>query len=188
MHIQRIVAGSVVVSLLGSGLGTAQPEQEGRRGVRTPEGELVLLNKDFREPTCVLDDFHDAAAKADFQRYFSHWTGESVFLGTDATERWVGDEFREFARPHFEKGKGWRYVARDRKVTPAPGGQYAYFDELLSNDKLGTCRGSGVLRLVDGEWKILQYNLSVPIPNEMAADVVALIRPAAEPKSPVQPQ
>ena len=46
----------------------------------------------------VLNDFHEAAAAADFGRYFKHWTAASVFLGTDATERWVGDEFKEFAR------------------------------------------------------------------------------------------
>ena len=186
MNRRTPLAGLLLASISGAAIAIAQPEARSPR--TAPAEDYVLINKDFRDPSRVLDDFHDAAAKADFQRYFSHWTSESVFLGTDATERWVGDEFKDFARPHFDKGKGWTYRARDRKVTSAPGGQYSYFDELLTNDKLGTCRGSGVLRLVDGEWKILQYNLSIPIPNEKAAEVAALIRPAAEPKSPVQPQ
>ena len=182
----RTILASLVLVSTGAALAFSQPE--GRRSSAETGDEYVLINKDFRDPSRVLDDFHDAAAKADFQRYFSHWTTESVFLGTDATERWVGDEFKEFARPHFDKGKGWTYRARDRKITSAPGGQYAYFDELLTNEKLGTCRGSGVLRVVEGEWKVLQYNLSIPIPNEKAEAVAALIRPAAEPKAPVQPQ
>lgn len=133
----------------------------------------------------VLDDFHDAAAKADFDRYFSHWTDESVFLGTDATERWTGGEFREFARPHFEKGRGWTYRPHDRRITYAPGGEQAFFDELLDNDKLGLCRGSGVLGRVDGRWKVLQYNLSIPIPNDMAERVVGMIgAPKPDPNRP----
>ncbi len=138
-------------------------------------GDFALIGTDFRDPANVLDDFHDAAARADFARYFSHWTPESVFLGTDATERWVGGEFEAFARPHFDAGKGWTYRARERRISTAPGGQTAYFDELLENAKLGTCRGSGVLHLVDGEWKILQYNLSIPIPNDKAAEVAGII-------------
>lgn len=130
----------------------------------------------------MLDGFHAAASKADFEAYFGAWTDASVFLGTDATERWVGREFRDFARPHFEKGKGWTYRPRDRGITLAPGESVAYFDELLENDKLGTCRGSGVAGKAGGKWVVLQYNLSIPIPNDDAAKVVELIRPAPAPK------
>jgi hypothetical protein len=126
------------------------------------------------DPGAVLDDFHDAAAKADYARYFSHWTEESVFLGTDATERWVGNQFGAFARPIFEKGKGWTYRPHDRHLSGS--GETVFFDELLDNEKLGLCRGSGVLRRVGGEWKVLQYNLSIPIPNERALQVAEMIR------------
>lgn len=134
----------------------------------------------------VLDDFHDAAAKADGHRYFSYWTNESVFLGTDATERWTGDQFLAFAKPYFDQGKGWTYRPRDRAITLGPGGEYAFFDELLDNDKLGVCRGSGVLRRMDGGWRILQYNLSIPVPNESAGEVVRTIRESgkADPNEP----
>src|SRR5690349_244610 len=36
----------------------------------------------------VLDDWHRAAASADEARYFSHFTSDAIFLGTDKTERW----------------------------------------------------------------------------------------------------
>lgn len=130
----------------------------------------------------MLDGFHAAASKADFDAYFGVWTDASVFLGTDATERWVGREFRDFAKPHFDKGKGWTYRPRDRGVTLAPGGTIAYFDELLENDKLGLCRGSGVVAKAGERWVVLQYNLSIPIPNDMAAKVVDLISPPPPPK------
>lgn len=124
----------------------------------------------------VLDDFHDAAAKADFDRYFKHWSPLSVFLGTDATERWVGQEFKDFAKPHFDAGKGWAYRPHDRHIQVAPNNEAAFFDELLDNDKLGLCRGSGVLRKMEGEWWLMQYNLSIPVPNDLATRVVGLIK------------
>ena len=52
----------------------------------------------------------------------------------------------------------------------------AWLDEELSNETYGACRGTGVLIEVDGTWKIIQYNLSIPIPNALAAPVVELIR------------
>jgi ketosteroid isomerase-like protein len=137
--------------------------------------------RERRDPSAdvarALDGFHDAAAKADLERYFGHMTPEGVFLGTDATERWQGRQFREFCRPYFEKGKGWTYRPRDRHVELGPGGTTAWFDELLDNDSYGTCRGSGVLVLGgDGIWRIAQYNLSMPIPNDLAKPVVKMIR------------
>ena len=125
----------------------------------------------------VLDDFHRAAADGDFERYFGHFAADAVFLGTDAGERWTVEEFEAYARPYFGPGRGWTYRPRDRSVSFTPDGATAFFDELLDNDDLGVARGSGVLVREDGHWKVAQYNLSIPIPNERAADVVRLIRP-----------
>jgi hypothetical protein len=125
----------------------------------------------------VLDDFHRAAADADFDRYFGHFAENAVFLGTDATERWTVAEFKAYARPYFGPGGGWTYRPRDRSVSFTPDGRTAFFDELLDNQGLGETRGSGVLVLEGGAWKVAQYNLSIPIPNALADEVVRLIRP-----------
>lgn len=124
----------------------------------------------------ALDDWHDAAAKADEARYFGAMTPEFVFLGTDATERWDVAAFREFAHPHFAKGKAWTFVPRDRYVILSPRGDVAWFDEKLDSATYGECRGSGVLRLVNGTWKIAHYNLTIPVPNDLADAVVKMIR------------
>ncbi len=124
----------------------------------------------------VLDDFHRAAAHADEERYFSYFAPEAVFLGTDGTERWDVAQFRAYAHPHFASGKGWAYRATERHITLAPDGRVAWFDETLTNDSYGPCRGSGVLRTIDGQWKITQYNLSIPIPNDLAKTVVKMLR------------
>ncbi len=74
------------------------------------------------------------------------------------------------------KGQGWTYHPQDRKITLSEGGGLAWFDELLQNDKLGQCRGSGVLVLGENGWQLAQYNLSVPIPNSMVQSVADAIR------------
>ncbi len=131
----------------------------------------------------VLDDFHAAASEADEERYFSHFAASGVFFGTDATERWSRDQFRAYAHPHFSQGKGWTYHPRDRQVALSADGGTAWFDELLDNAKYGECRGTGVLQRYDGEWKIEQYHLTVPMPNELAQDFVTKIREYAGKKT-----
>ena len=126
--------------------------------------------------TAVLDDFHDAASKGDGERYFSHFAPGAVFLGTDATERWTLEEFREYALTRFEQGTSWTYQPRDRQVFIGAGGHTAWFDEVVVNATYGECRGTGVLVHLDGAWRIAQYNLSIPIPNEIALQVVGMIR------------
>jgi hypothetical protein len=51
----------------------------------------------------------------------------------------------------------------------------AWFDELLDNKKLGETRGTGVLVKQNGEWKVSQYHLTIPIPNALASSVAELI-------------
>src|SRR4051812_33903192 len=58
----------------------------------------------------MLDDWHRAAASADEARYFSHFTSDAIFLGTDKTERWDLRAFQTFAHPYFAKGKAWNFT------------------------------------------------------------------------------
>jgi ketosteroid isomerase-like protein len=122
----------------------------------------------------VLDDWHRAASVADGARYLGHMSDDAVFLGTDASERWTLPAFRAFCEPYFAKGTGWTYEPRERHVRVD--GELAWFDERLWNEKYGECRGTGVLRRERGEWKIVHYSLTFPVPNELAGDVVKLIR------------
>ena len=126
----------------------------------------------------VLDDWHAAAADADEERYFGHFTTDGVFLGTDSSERWTVEEFRDYARPHFSEGRGWTYIPSNRHVMFSHDGSLAWIDEWLDNEKYGRLRGTGVLRLVDGRWKLAHYSMSFTIPNEVTLDAVAVIRAA----------
>ena len=124
----------------------------------------------------VLDQLHDAASKADGERYFGLFAPNAIFFGTDATERWPIDEFRTYAMKRFETGAGWTYHVRERHGYLGDDANTAWFDGVLENDKYGECRGTGVLVNLKGAWKIVQYNLTIPIPNEIALDVVEMIR------------
>ena len=133
----------------------------------------------------VLDDFHDAAARADEPRYFDHFADDGVFLGIDATERWDVNAFRAYAHPHFAKGKAWDMHAVRRHVIVLPAANFAYFDEELATEKLGPARGSGVLVRSQGRWRIAQYNLAITVPNERFREVKRLLEAATELKGEV---
>ena len=124
----------------------------------------------------VLDALHRHAAEADADRYFALFAPEGVFFGTDATERWTVEEFRAYAEPYFSQGRGWTYTVLERHIEYAPGCEVAWFDERLHNERWGECRGTGAMRIINGRWRITQYNLSVPVPNDLLPDVVEMIR------------
>ncbi len=124
----------------------------------------------------VLDDFHLAASEADSERYFGHLAEESIFLGTDMTERWTKAEFQGYAEPHFSAGRGWTYVPQERHIYVGADGRAAWFDEILLNEKYGEVRGTGALVLEEDTWRIVQYHLTVPVPNDLLGTVVEMIR------------
>lgn len=125
----------------------------------------------------VLDQLNVASTAADAPAYFSLFTPDARFIGTDRTERWSMSEFRSYVEPYFAKGKGWIYTPSDRVITVADIDCrcVAWFDEQLSNTSYGATRGSGVLRLTPDGWKIEQYVLSFAVPNEASKAVVAAI-------------
>src|ERR1700735_3490185 len=87
----------------------------------------------------LLDDWHQAASVADEARYFGHFAANGVFMGTDATERWTVSEFREWAKPHFQKKKAWNFTPRNRQIAFSADGNTAWFDEMLDTPNLGVC-------------------------------------------------
>ena len=113
----------------------------------------------------VLDAYHGAAAEGDWQSYFELMSDNGVFIGTDAAERWPKAVFREYAAGR----DGWVYRPVTRNINLTPDGMTAWFDEILDSASYGTSRGTGVLILTSAGWKISQYHLTFPIPNELAA-------------------
>lgn len=126
----------------------------------------------------TLNKLHQAASKADGRLYFSLFADDAVFIGTDASERWTLKQFRDYAEARFRKGTGWTYKPRSRHIviSDVPCRCVAWFDELLDSESYGTSRGTGVLVRQNGSWKIAQYALTYPIPNDLAKGMTAEIR------------
>jgi hypothetical protein len=119
----------------------------------------------------LIDGLHQDAHEGNFHTYFDRYTPDAVFLGTDKSERWTIDQFKVYAEPAFEDGHGWTYSVKERNWEGE--GTTRWFDEVLLNEKLGHCRGTGVVELIDGEWKIAHYALTMLVPNDIAAEVGA---------------
>ena len=131
---------------------------------------------DRSEVDQVLDDWHRAAADADFERYFGHFRNDSsIFIGTDATERWMVAEFKPWSKPYFDRGSAWSFTPHNRFVYFSEDGSTAWFDEELETPNLGPSRGTGVLLRTPAGWKIEHYNLAIPIPNEIVDRVVVQV-------------
>ena len=119
------------------------------------------------EINALLDGFHKAASTGSYDDYFNRYTEDSVFLGTDKSERWSIEEFKSYAKPAFEKG-GWHYDVVERHVMFGEGHSIAWFDEILDNAGFGKCRGTGVVVKTEGIWLVAHYSLSLLIPNSIA--------------------
>ena len=120
----------------------------------------------------LLNGLHQDAHEGNYETYFERYTSDAVFLGTDKTERWTIQEFKEYAKPAFADGHGWTYEVVKRNWEGS--GDTRWFDEILFNEKYGHCRGTGVVELINGEWKIAHYSLTLLIPNDIAAEVGSL--------------
>lgn len=122
----------------------------------------------------MLDDWHKAAANADQEAYFERIDGAGIYIGTEAKEIWTKQEFYEWSKPYFDKGKAWSFTAIKRNIYLSVDGSFAWFDELLQFTG-GVFRGSGVLCKKDGQWKLKHYVLSLPVPNEKFKEVMEVI-------------
>ncbi|HRN99755.1 MAG TPA: nuclear transport factor 2 family protein [Flavobacterium sp.] len=121
----------------------------------------------------LLDLWHQAAAEARFKPYFGMMSADAVYIGTDASEVWTRKEFEDFAKPYFDRGKAWDFQSVRRNIYVQ--GDVAWFDELLdTKTNMKLCRGSGVVKKVDGQWKIAHYVLSMTIPNDITRQVVPM--------------
>ncbi|HMK04426.1 MAG TPA: nuclear transport factor 2 family protein [Ferruginibacter sp.] len=134
---------------------------------------VIDTAKEEKQISAMLDSFNKAAARADYNTYFSYYTDDAIFTGTDATERWDKAAFMEWAKPIFQKGRAWDFTAIERHIYFDETGRLAWFDELL-NTQMKICRGSGVVVKQAGEWKVKQYILSATVPNDVLDSVIKM--------------
>jgi len=132
---------------------------------------------DIKDETTVinslLNNWHAAAGKADYNAYFDKIADDGHYIGTDASENWDKKAFAAFAKPYFDKGKAWNFKTLERHVFFSKDGKTAWFDELLDT-QMKICRGSGVLEKEGKAWKIKHYVLSMTVPNDVSKEVIPL--------------
>ncbi|MBK8044278.1 MAG: nuclear transport factor 2 family protein [Haliscomenobacter sp.] len=113
----------------------------------------------------LIDGWHKAAAVADEDALFGAMAPDGVYIGTDASERWLRDELKAWAKSAFERESAWAFTSRDRRIMVSSDARHAWWDELLDT-WMGVCRASGVLVYGSDGWKINHFQLSLAVPNE----------------------
>ena len=126
-----------------------------------------------RQVNSFIDGWHDDAAHAR-PAYFDKMAADGVYIGTDKTELWHRDAFKEWAKPYFAKKTAWAFKATKRNVYTSGDGRIVWFDELLDT-QMGPCQASGVLRRIGQSFEIEHYQLSMAVPNAVGKSVTELI-------------
>ena len=126
-----------------------------------------------------IDAWHHAAATADEDVFFGSMAEGAIYLGTDASERWVKHEFEAWAMEYFKRDVAWAFKPRDRHIYFSADGNTAWFEEYLDT-WMGVCGGSGVLTNTADGWRIAHYHLAVTVPNEKIQEFKALVENPAD--------
>ena len=175
--VNRASLGLLLSALMLGGLNvSAQVQDSPTQSAQTQDTQVQSAQKasspDQQAAAQVLDLLNQYSSDADWDKYFALYRKDGIFIGTDASERWGMAEFEHYSRPT----KGWRYDLTERHLIQH--GDVILFDELLNSPAYGVSRGTGTLIKTDGNWKIAQYHLSFPIPNEIAKSITAEIKAA----------
>ncbi|MFT5823349.1 MAG: ketosteroid isomerase-like protein [Crocinitomix sp.] len=122
-----------------------------------------------------LNKWHKDVADFDYDAYFNFMSEGFIYLGTDPSERWTKSTFSDFCKPYFERKSTWDFKTNWRNWYFSDDQNIAWFEESLDT-QMEDCRGSGVLKKVNGEWKIAHYNLAVVIENKKMKKFLKLRR------------
>lgn len=137
---------------------------------QTVEADAALK----QQVNAFVDEWHDDAAHARLA-YFDKIASDGVYIGTDKTELWHREQFKQWARRFFERKSAWAFKATRRNVYLSPDRQFIWFDELLDT-QMGVCQASGVIRRSAKGFEIEHYQLSIAVPNGVAGKVSAAIK------------
>lgn len=122
-----------------------------------------------------MDNWHKSAGSSDFNAYFDAMDASFVYIGTAPGERWTKETFALFAKPYFEKGKGWDFKVKTRNWKLSEDGNVAWCDEVLST-WMEDCSGTAILVKKNNQWKIVFYDLHVLMENEKMDEFLKLRR------------
>jgi hypothetical protein len=148
---------------------SADPHASQVDSVSQQESINLMTQKEKVMIDAVLDSLHRSASEADWHKYFASYHKDAVFIGTDASERWGMEEFKAYAKAT----QGWHYEVKNRKLLKI--NDIIVFDEALYSPSYGNSRGTGALVHTKEGWRVAQYHLTFPIPNDKAKEITRLL-------------
>jgi ketosteroid isomerase-like protein len=172
-----LLAWNVFSRAISMQLGNVQPEYPVYRLASPVEG-LVTRSADPADGVhALLDELHRAAASGDSLRYLALFADNAVFMGTAPDEYFNIEQFSAYVNSRFEGGQGWSYLPSNRNIRLAEDGNTAWFEEVVTSEANGIdFRGTGIVIREGKQWRVAQYNFSLPFSNEVWPDVIRLVQ------------
>ena len=123
-----------------------------------------------------VDEWHQDAAHAR-PAFFDKIAADGIYIGTDKTERWTKEVFREWAKPAFARPVAWAFTPLHRNISFTPDRKVVWFDEQVRSS-MGILQASGVIRptAAGAGFEIVHYQLSIAVPNEVIPEVTGVIK------------
>ncbi|MFY0672018.1 MAG: nuclear transport factor 2 family protein [Bacteroidia bacterium] len=177
MKIPRFVSMAVLTFALFCSCKNESKPASARNKVLESDAEIEsskIKPENQKQIDLALNSWHHAAATAKEDAFYNFMTNDCIYLGTDPSEKWYRDELREWAAFAFERDTAWAFYPFEREIYFAKNGQTAWFDEKLKTEKMGECRGSGVVIKTKEGWKLKHYNLSITILNEKMGEFLEI--------------
>ena len=140
-----------------------------------PQPATPVADDAFRARiNAFVDEWHQDAARAR-PAYFDKIAADGIYIGTDKTERWTREAFREWAKPAFARPTAWAFTPLHRNISFTPDRQIVWFDEQVRSS-MGILQASGVVRPTATSFEIVHYQLSIAVPNDVIPQVTGVIK------------
>ena len=152
--------GLIAILFMLSACGPTQEKKE------TIEPDLAAAVK-------VLDEVHSAFNQKDTASMFQHYTVATEFYGTDSSENWDMQGFKQYMANYVASNNpGPNYQVKWRKLAPSSDSKVLWGVEELDYPSLNMpVRSTVVLENINGKWKVQMQQWHFLIKNE-TVDVV----------------
>ena len=159
---------AVLAFLALVGAGCANTDQTPANRPASSEADVTARVNAF------VDAWHQDAAHAR-PAFFDKIASDGIYIGTDKTERWTREAFREWAKPAFARPVAWAFTPLHRNVRVSPDRTFIWFDEQVRSS-MGLLQATGVMRPAADSFEIVHYQLSIAVPNEIIPEVTGAIK------------
>ena len=159
-------AATAILALATAACANSQPDAA--RSAPLTDAEFTARINAF------VDEWHQDAAHAR-PAYFDKIASDGIYIGTDKTERWGREAFREWAKPAFARPAAWAFTPLHRNVRFSSDRSFIWFDEQVRSS-MGILQATGVMRPAAASFEVVHYQLSIAVPNQVIPQVTGTIK------------